>query len=115
MPALSAAADLVGRLQSAQDLSPYIGKRRKVSRMLWRARRCSSVSEHGLSALMSKLPSVPPQLHTLEDAAQRLACCARTLRREIDRGRVHVVRIGRAVRISEQEVRRLVSEGTHIA
>jgi len=62
---------------------------------------------------MSKLPSIPPQLLSLEDAAKRLACCRRTLVREVDRGRINVVRIGRAVRISEQEIRRLVAEGTH--
>jgi excisionase family DNA binding protein len=54
--------------------------------------------------------SIPPQLHTLEDAAKRLACCERTLKREIDRGRIRAVRLGRAVRISEAEIRR-VCEG----
>jgi excisionase family DNA binding protein len=53
-------------------------------------------------------------LHTLEEAAKRLACCKRTLRREIDRGRIRAVRLGRGVRISEAEIRRLVAEGTHV-
>lgn len=60
------------------------------------------------------MPStIPPQLHTLEDAAKRLSCCTRTIKREIDRGRIRAVRLGRAIRISEAELRRLVDEGTH--
>jgi excisionase family DNA binding protein len=51
--------------------------------------------------------SIPPQLHDLQTAAQRLACSTRHLQREIDRGNVRAVRLGRAVRISEKELRRI--------
>jgi excisionase family DNA binding protein len=47
------------------------------------------------------------QLLTLEEAAKRLSCSVRTLRREIDRGRVSIVRLGRAVRVSVAEIERV--------
>jgi excisionase family DNA binding protein len=53
-----------------------------------------------------------PQLRSLAEAAGRLCVCVRTLRREIHRGNVRVVRFGKQLRISESEIRRLVAEGT---
>ena len=55
----------------------------------------------------SRPASIPPQLHDLETAAKRLACCKRTIVREIDRGHIRAVRLGRVWRISEQEIRRI--------
>lgn len=51
--------------------------------------------------------SVPPQLHDLETASKRLACCTRTLMRQIHRGRIRAVKLGRDWRISEKEIRRI--------
>jgi excisionase family DNA binding protein len=51
------------------------------------------------------------RLHTLEVAAERLSVSLRTLRNYIDLRRIHVVRIGRSVRVSELEIRRIVRDG----
>jgi len=45
------------------------------------------------------------QLHTIEQVAELWSVNERTVRREIDRGNLRVVRIGRAVRVTETAVR----------
>lgn len=54
---------------------------------------------------------VPVQLYTLEQAAQRLAVCERTLRNRIRAGKIRAVKIGTGVRVSEAELRRVATEG----
>jgi excisionase family DNA binding protein len=54
---------------------------------------------------------VPVQMYTLEDAAKRLAVCHETLRRAVQKGAVHGVKIGKHWRISEAELRRISVEG----
>jgi excisionase family DNA binding protein len=45
----------------------------------------------------------PQQLLTVAELAERWQVSARTIRREIKRGKIRVVRIGRSVRISPEE------------
>ena len=52
-----------------------------------------------------------PELLTFERAADACSVCSRTLRREVERGNLKVVRIGRSVRIPRVELMRFV-EGT---
>lgn len=51
------------------------------------------------------------QLHSLRETAQRLSICLRTLRHHIDLRRITTVKIGRLVRVSEQEIRRVMRNG----
>lgn len=56
-----------------------------------------------------------PRLVDLATAAQRLSVCTRTLRRSIDLGQIHAVKVGagRGVwRISEDEIERIIESGT---
>lgn len=43
---------------------------------------------------------------SLRSAGMILGVCARTVRREVDRGRLHSFRVGRSVRIKMSELRR---------
>lgn len=60
---------------------------------------------------MSNTESELHQLHTLDVAARRLSLSKRTLQRYINRKLINEVRLGRNVRISEGELRRLVRDG----
>ena len=51
------------------------------------------------------------QLVTLKEAAQTLSVSPEFLKKLQRLGRLQVVRLGRAVRVSEQEVERLCREG----
>jgi excisionase family DNA binding protein len=51
------------------------------------------------------------QLYTIKEAASRLAVSPEFLKRLQRQGQLRVVRLGRAVRISEQELQRLSVEG----
>ena len=63
--------------------------------------------------MTSNEPSELPELITLEQAAERLTVCRRTIEREIARGRFpKPVRIGRATRISVAALRAYVA-GLH--
>lgn len=48
-----------------------------------------------------------PQFFTLPEVAERLTVSEATLRRLIRKGEVHVVRLGRAVRVTSNELQRL--------
>lgn len=45
-----------------------------------------------------------PRLLTISEVAVRLRICTKTVRRRIQRGELHVHRIGRQLRISEEEL-----------
>ena len=51
----------------------------------------------------------PDALLTLRDVADRLRVSERTVRREVDAGRLHCVRIGRALRFAAIDVSRFVA------
>ena len=53
--------------------------------------------------------STLPQLHTLTTAGNRSSLSRATLYREIKAGRLHAVKIGKALRISEEELQRFIS------
>ena len=44
------------------------------------------------------------QLHTLQDAAASLKLCVRTVRRMIERGEIKALRVGRSIRIRDEEL-----------
>ena len=46
----------------------------------------------------------PPRMLTVSDVAERLQVCTKTVRRWIDRSELRVHRIGRQLRISEDDV-----------
>jgi excisionase family DNA binding protein len=50
------------------------------------------------------------RLFTIKRAARRLQVSEKFLRKLQQGGRLHVVRLGRAVRVSEQELQRLCRE-----
>lgn len=50
------------------------------------------------------------RLLTLKQAAEKLAVSAQFLKRLQQQGRLRVIRLGRAVRVSEQELERLVRD-----
>ena len=56
-----------------------------------------------------------PQLVTVKDAARRLSLSPRTVAHYIARRKLAVVRLGRAVRITEAELQRLIAEYTQPA
>lgn len=51
------------------------------------------------------------RLLSLKQAAERLSVSPEFLKKAYRRGKLRIVRLGRAVRIPEQEVDRLVREG----
>ena len=51
----------------------------------------------------------PPPLHTVAQVADHLGASTRHVRRLIDRGELPVHRLGRLVRISEDDVARLIA------
>ena len=53
------------------------------------------------------------RLLTVPETANRLATTAGTVRNWIRRGRLHAVRLGRAVRLREADIRRIVDVGFH--
>lgn len=55
------------------------------------------------------------QMHTIKDVQQRLQIGESTVRALIDRGKLHVVRIGRLVRIPESAIAKLLNAGTPVA
>jgi excisionase family DNA binding protein len=50
-----------------------------------------------------------PRLLTVDEVADALGICARTVRRLIARGELATHRLGRAVRVAEDDYRRLVA------
>jgi excisionase family DNA binding protein len=54
--------------------------------------------------------SVVPRLFTLKQAAAILAVSPEFLKKLQRKGRLHIVRLGRAVRVSDQELERLCRE-----
>ncbi len=53
------------------------------------------------------------RLISIAELATRTATCESTWRKAISRGEIPIVRIGRAVRVSEDVAERLIREGTH--
>ena len=51
-----------------------------------------------------------PQLHTLTVVSQRTALSRSALYREIKGGRLRAVKIGKALRITEKELRRFIAQ-----
>ncbi len=49
-----------------------------------------------------------PQLHTLSTVSQRTSLSRSALYREIAAGRLHALKVGRALRISEAEIQRFI-------
>lgn len=49
-----------------------------------------------------------PQLHTLAIVSQRTSLSRSALYREISAGRLHALKVGRALRISEAEIQRFI-------
>lgn len=47
----------------------------------------------------------PPQFYTVEEVAEALGISARTVRRRVAEGALHVHRIGRSLRISADDFR----------
>jgi len=67
------------------------------------------------SALLMPDPEPPPEptLHTVEEVAARLRVSTKTVRRRVKDGTIRTVPIGgRLVRISSEELRRLLSGPT---
>ncbi len=62
---------------------------------------------------MSKpsVPRVTSQLHKVPVAAGKLDISPKTMWNWIGQGRVGVVRLGRSVRVPQQEIDRLIEEG----
>lgn len=55
--------------------------------------------------------NVPYPVHVLDEL---VGWSPRTRRRQIAAGRLRVIRIGRRVYVTEEELRRVLAEGTHI-
>jgi excisionase family DNA binding protein len=55
---------------------------------------------------MSELHANVDRAVSLRDAAGRLDVCVRTVRREVERGRLSAFRVGRSMRIRISELRR---------
>jgi excisionase family DNA binding protein len=55
-------------------------------------------------------PAVEP-LYTIGQSAEALQCSEKTVRRLIERGELHVVRLGTAVRIAPAALRELIARG----
>lgn len=71
-----------------------------------------SVSRPISSTHPPELPTwIPPRLHSVEEAAAILHLSLRQVRRLIAEGRLGVVRIGRAVRVSPAVLAELVTGG----
>ena len=60
-------------------------------------------------------PLVRERLHRVEAAADRLNLSPKTLRDWIANRKIGIVRLGRAVRVSESEIQRLIDVGTQPA
>ena len=78
-----------------------------------KARDDTTIANSG-SAVATARPSAIPKsiepLLTLMEAASVLKVCVKTLRREISRGVLPVVRIGRALRIRPADLRQYMNE-----
>lgn len=51
------------------------------------------------------------KLHTIDELALHLGVCAKTVRNWITQGKIKIVRIGKKIRISSDEVARISTEG----
>lgn len=60
-------------------------------------------AQRGTSAVATKQARAP-QLLTVSDVAERLRISAKTVRRQVDQGELRVHRIGRQLRVSEQDL-----------
>jgi excisionase family DNA binding protein len=45
-----------------------------------------------------------PRLYSIKEAAPLIGVCSKTIRRWINRGELHVHRLGRQIRISEEDL-----------
>ena len=45
-----------------------------------------------------------PRLYSIKEAAPQIGVCSKTIRRWIDQGELHVHRLGRQIRISEDDL-----------
>jgi excisionase family DNA binding protein len=55
---------------------------------------------------------VEPEFVSIREAGRRLGVCARTIRREIERGRLKAIRVGRSLRIRISELSRYMENQT---
>jgi excisionase family DNA binding protein len=53
--------------------------------------------------------STPPQLHTITTVGERTSLSRSALYREIQAGRLHALKVGKALRISEAELQRFIN------
>lgn len=60
---------------------------------------------------MTKLKSRPSPMLSVMDVAARLQVCTKTVRRWIERSELHVHRIGRQLRVSEEDMAAFVGKG----
>ena len=58
---------------------------------------------------METTPRAPPLLLNLDQPATHLSCTRRSVERQIQRRRLRVVRIGRAVRVEREELDRFIA------
>ena len=58
---------------------------------------------------MSLETSIPPTLHKLSAVSARTGLSRSAVYREINAGKLHIVKIGRSVRISEVELGRYIA------
>jgi excisionase family DNA binding protein len=61
------------------------------------------------SAAISK--AALPRLFNVDDVAEQLGMCPKTVRRIIDRGEIRVHRFGRAIRVSEDDLATFIKLG----
>jgi excisionase family DNA binding protein len=60
---------------------------------------------------MKKPPDDLLRAYPLDVVAERLSVSRRTLVRAVDLGHLHVIRVGRAMRVTEAELRRVIADG----
>lgn len=85
----------VGRSRAAPGISEQLRKQQ--------ASQVRSDEQRGISAMAAKQVRAP-QLLTVSDVAERLRISVKTVRRQVDQGELRVHRIGRQLRVSEQDL-----------
>jgi excisionase family DNA binding protein len=61
---------------------------------------------------VAQFPDNEAELVSIREAGRRLGVCARTVRREIERGRLKGIRVGRSLRIRITELSRYMENQT---
>ncbi len=61
---------------------------------------------------MTQIPENDSECVSVREAGRRLGVCARTIRREIERGRLKAIRVGRSLRKRISELRRYMEHQT---